>query len=405
MSENDGAHTRILIVGGGLVGSSLALALDHAGIDCTLAEAVPPRTDAPRSEERNLALARATVNGLAAIGVWPYVQPEAQALRRIVVSRAGDFGSLRLDAGATGVDALGHIVPARALGAALERALDATRHVQRLRPARLRTLRAGCESAEVEIESAHAVSARRYDLVVGADGSESTVRAALGIGVQHHDYAQTLIVGQVRCARALDGVAYERLGDAGPVALLPLAGDRAGLVLSVASADAEAVMALDDAAYVAYAQQRLGWRAGRLLDAARRQAWPIRRGVAAALVATRAVLIGNAAQTVHPIGAQGFNLGLRDALTLAEMLATGGDPGDAARLAAYAARRAADRDGVLRFTHALATLACMPQPALAPLRTLGLLAAQIVPPLRQRLLRHGMGWRGQPPRAVLESLP
>ena len=403
MSENDGAQARILIVGGGLVGSSLALALDHAGIDCTLAEAVPPRTDAPRSEERNLALARATVNGLAAIGVWPYVQPEAQALRRIVVSRAGDFGSLRLDAGAAGVDALGHIVPARALGAALERALDATRHVQRLRPARLRTLRAGCESAEVEIESAHAVSARRYDLVVGADGSESTVRAALGIGVQHHDYAQTLIVGQVRCARPLDGCAHERLTDAGPVALLPLRDDRAGLVLSVAADQVDAVMALDERDYLACAQARLGWRAGRLLAAAPRQAWPIRRVLSDALTAPRAVLVGNAAQTVHPIGAQGFNLGLRDALTLAESLANAADPGDSGTLAHYAARRVPDRQGVLRMTHTLATLGCAPLPALLP--TLALLAIDALPPLRKHLLRYGMGWRAAPPRAALEALP
>ncbi|MHB1896077.1 MAG: FAD-dependent monooxygenase [Metallibacterium sp.] len=405
MSENDGAHAQILIVGGGLVGSSLALALDAADVACTLVEAAPQRTDAPSVEERNLALARATVNGLQAIGVWAHAQAEAQPMRRVLVSRAGDFGSLRLHAHEAGVDSLGHTLPARALGAALQSALRAARQVEHLTSARARALHVDAAAARVEIETAQGVLTRRYALVVGADGSESLVRAALGIDVQRHDYRQSLIVGQVRCARALDGCAYERLGDDGPVALLPLAGERAGLVLGVAAEACEAVLALDEAAYLAYAQQRLGWRAGRLLHAARRQAWSIRRSVATALVATRAVLVGNAAQTVHPIGAQGFNLGLRDALTLAELLATGGDPGDAARLAAYAARRAPDRDGVLRFTHALATLGCLQQPALGPLRSLGLFAGQVLPPLHQRLLRHGMGWRGQPPHAVLETLP
>lgn len=405
MSENDGAHAQILIVGGGLVGSSLALALDAADVACTLVEAAPQRTDAPSVEERNLALARATVNGLQAIGVWAHAQAEAQPMRRVLVSRAGDFGSLRLHAHEAGVDSLGHTLPARALGAALQSALRAARQVEHLTSARARALHVDAAAARVEIETAQGVLTRRYALVVGADGSESLVRAALGIDVQRHDYRQSLIVGQVRCARALDGCAYERLGDDGPVALLPLAGERAGLVLSIAAEACEAVLALDEAAYLAYAQQRLGWRAGRLLHAARRQAWSIRRSVATALVATRAVLVGNAAQTVHPIGAQGFNLGLRDALTLAELLATGGDPGDAARLAAYAARRAPDRDGVLRFTHALATLGCLQQPALGPLRSLGLFAGQVLPPLHQRLLRHGMGWRGQPPHAVLETLP
>ncbi|MHB8387020.1 FAD-dependent monooxygenase [Metallibacterium sp.] len=405
MSENDGAHAQILIVGGGLVGSSLALALDAADVACTLVEAAPQRTDAPSVEERNLALARATVNGLQAIGVWAHAQAEAQPMRRVLVSRAGDFGSLRLHAHEAGVDSLGHTLPARALGAALQSALRAARQVEHLTSARARALHVDAAAVRVEIETAQGVLTRRYALVVGADGSESLVRAALGIDVQRHDYRQSLIVGQVRCARALDGCAYERLGDDGPVALLPLAGERAGLVLSIAAEACEAVLALDEAAYLAYAQQRLGWRAGRLLHAARRQAWSIRRSVATALVATRAVLVGNAAQTVHPIGAQGFNLGLRDALTLAELLATGGDPGDAARLAAYAARRAPDRDGVLRFTHALATLGCLQQPALGPLRSLGLFAGQVLPPLHQRLLRHGMGWRGQPPHAVLETLP
>ena len=403
MSGMRRTHAAVAIVGGGLVGSSLALALDRAGIGCVLIEAAPPRADAPLHEERNLALARATANGLRAIGVWALLAGAAQPIRSIRVSRAGAFGSTHLRAREAGLDALGWTVPARALGAALEQALAAATRVERRLSARVVGIEPATAGHTLRVETRAGSEQLDVALLVGADGSASGVRSMLGIGMHVHDYRQSLIVGQVRCAHPLHGCAHERLTDAGPVALLPLRDDRAGLVLSVAADQVDAVMALDERDYLACAQARLGWRAGRLLAAAPRQAWPIRRVLSAALAAPRAVLVGNAAQTVHPIGAQGFNLGLRDALTLAELLADAADPGDPGVLAHYAARRIPDREGVLRMTHALATLGCAPLPALLP--TLALLAIDALPPLRQRLLRYGMGWRAAPPRAALEALP
>jgi 2-octaprenyl-6-methoxyphenol hydroxylase len=183
-----------------------------------------------------------------------------------------------------------------------------------------------------------------------------------------------------------------------------LAGHRCGLVLTVPAADAERVAALDDAAYLALAQQRFGWALGRLARPGRRYPYAVQRVVAESLIARRAVLVGNAAQTIHPIGAQGFNLGLRDALTLAEMLAAAADAGAADLLQRYAARRAPDRDGTMAMSHGLVRLACLQQPLLAPLRSLALLACDRLPPLQRALARRGMGFRGAPPRAVLEPL-
>ena len=164
--------------------------------------------------------------------------------------------------------------------------------------------------------------------------------------------------------------------------------------------------ALDDAGFAAFAQQRFGWRLGRLSRPGKRHPYAIRALTAQSLTAPRAVLVGNAAQTVHPIGAQGFNLGLRDALTLAELAAAiGRSRCGGCVLANYAARRAPDREGTIAMSHSLVRLACLPQPLIAPLRSLALLAFDRLPPLRDAMARRGMGFRGDPPLAVLEQLP
>jgi 2-octaprenyl-6-methoxyphenol hydroxylase len=396
----------ILIIGGGLVGASLAIALDAAGCRATLVETAAPRADAqPSYDERNLALARATVNGLRAIGVWEHVGRLATPIRHIRVSRAGDFGSVRLDADALRLEAMGWTLPARELGAALLRRLDQCRHLERLAPATLSSIEPVHGGWIATVQTADGARSLHTPLLVGADGTDSFVRSQLGIDADIHDYGQTLFVATLTPERDHRGRAYERFSDAGPVAVLPLAERRAGLVLTVPAEQAEAVATLDDAAFSALAQERFGWRLGRLSRPGKRHPYAIRRVAAQALTATRAVLVGNAAQTVHPIGAQGFNLGLRDALTLAELVAGAADPGSPDLLSTYAARRAPDREGTMAMSHGLVSLACLEQPLLGPLRSLALLAFDRIPPLQRALALRGMGFRGQPPRAVLEKSP
>ncbi|KRE88769.1 2-octaprenyl-6-methoxyphenyl hydroxylase [Frateuria sp. Soil773] len=399
-------RTGVLVVGGGLVGASLAIALDAAGIATTLVEASAPRADAqPSYDERNLALARASVNGLQAIGVWPHAAAAATPIRQIRVSRAGEFGSARLEAARHGVDALGWTLPARELGAALLRRLDDCTRLTRFAPATLESMAPHDGGWRVQVRTADGARTLDTALLVGADGTESFVRARLGIEAERHDYRQTLFVCTVTPERGHAHRAYERFADDGPVALLPLGEGRCGLVLTVPAEEAAAVAALDDAGFVALAQRRFGWKLGRLGRPGKRYPYAIQRVAAQRLTGPRAVLVGNAAQTVHPIGAQGFNLGLRDALTLAELVAGAADPGDAALLERYAARRTEDREGTMTMSHGLVRLACLEQPLLAPLRSLALLACDRLPPLQRALAQRGMGFRGEPPRAVLERLP
>jgi 2-octaprenyl-6-methoxyphenol hydroxylase len=396
----------ILIVGGGLVGASLAIALDAAGVPCMLAEASAPRVDAqPSYDERNLALARATVNGLRAIGVWAHAADKATPITHIHTSRAGDFGSVRMSAADEGVDALGWTLPARELGAALLRRLDACRHVERLAPARVEQVEAVTDGWRATVASGDTRRVVETPLLVGADGTQSGIRAQLGIATRDYDYEQCLFVCTMTPERAHAERAFERFTNDGPVAVLPLAERRVGVVLTVPASEADEVAALDDVAFAARVQARFGWRLGRLSRPGVRFPYPIRRVAAERLVAHRAVLVGNAAQTVHPIGAQGFNLGLRDALTLAELVAAAHDPGTDQLLATYAERRAQDREGTMAMSHGLVRLACLDQPLLGPLRTLGMLALDRVPPLRHALARRGMGFRAHAPAAVREPTP
>jgi 2-octaprenyl-6-methoxyphenol hydroxylase len=392
----------ILVVGGGLVGASLAIALDGAGLRVALAEAAPPKVDLqPSYDERNLALARATVNGLEALGVWTHCGAKATPIRKIHVSRRGEFGVVRLDAAKHGVDCFGAVLPARELGNGLLARLDACRSLHRLAPATLQALAVADDAVTATLATADGAQVVRARLLVGADGTPSFVRSSLGIECDATDYLQTAFVATVTPARAPD-CAYERFTATGPIALLPLTQGRAGVVLTVPTDDANRVAALDDAGFIALLHERFGWRLGRFSRPGRRVSYPLKRMYAHRIVAPRTVLVGNAAQTLHPIGAQGFNLGLRDALTLAELLIDDvGDPGSAALLADYADRRREDRDGTAAASDALARWTANESVPLKLLRSFGLLALDRIAPLQATLARRGMGFRGQVPRLAL----
>ncbi|MGH8090362.1 MAG: FAD-dependent monooxygenase, partial [Rudaea sp.] len=308
---------------------------------------------------------------------------------------------VRLDAAKHGVDAFGATLPARELGNGLFARLDECGSLQRLAPAKLEALTVGDDAVTATLATTHGTQTVRARLLVGADGTQSFVRSALCIESEFTDYAQTAFVATVTPERCID-CAYERFTATGPVAILPLAQGRAGVVLTVPRHDAERVAALGDAGFIALLHERFGWRLGRFLRLGKRVSYPLKRVYAQRIVAPRTVLVGNAAQTLHPIGAQGFNLGLRDALTLAELLIDSeGDPGDPALLAEYAARRREDREGTATASDALARWTANESPPLKLLRSFGLLALDRIAPLQSALARRGMGFRGRVPRLAL----
>lgn len=406
LDEIGGETLDVLIVGGGLVGSSLAIALDGCGLRVALIEATTPSIDgAQRYDERNLALARASVNALEALGVWAHGAAQATAIKRIHVSRRGDFGAVRFDADELGLPEFGAVLPARELGNALLRRLDACAGLQRMVPATVSAIAPSAEHIDVTLHVAEGERRVRTRLLVGADGSESFVRSSFEIGAQRTDYAQSAFVTTVTPGRPLAGTAYERFTDSGPVALLPLTGNRAGLVLSVPTADSERIAALDDEQFLALVHERFGYRAGRLSRPGRRKPYPLGSVIADSLIAPRTVLVGNAAQTVHPLGAQGFNLGLRDALTLAELLGAAArdrsDPGSQQLLGEYVAHRQIDRDATTAFSDDLVRLMGNDFLPLRALRSFGFAALDRIAPLKRRVALRGMGFRGETPLLTL----
>lgn len=395
----------VVIVGGGLVGASLAIALQRIGVDCALVEATAAGAPPAVFDQRNLSFAAATVNALTALGVMARLRSATGPIRRIHVSRAGDFGRVTLDAADYDRPWFGQVVVARDFGLALEARLAELPALARYRPARFVRLGAVVDGRRpVVIAGDSGEQTLNARLVVGCDGTASSVRQAVGIGTLEQDYLQTLFVARARAERGPDGTAWERFTDSGPTALLPRGDRHYGLIHTVPRAEAAAVAALDDAAFLARAQAAIGWRAGRLLEVGPRSAYPLARVLARELVAERVVLMGNAAQTIHPIGAQGFNLGLRDALTLAELIEHDrNDPGSAGQLAAYVARRGPDREQTLAFSDGLARFTGNERPAARGLRSLGLLAASASGSLKATLVGGAMGFRGEVPALCRED--
>jgi 2-octaprenyl-6-methoxyphenol hydroxylase len=394
----------LAIAGGGLVGASLALALAPLGLRIAVVEAVTPGPgDHPSYDERTTALANGTVRTFQGLGVWSHMQREATAIRRIHVSEQGRFGVARIDADEQGLEALGYVLPNRVIGAALWEALRALQGVKLIAPARVisTALEDGCRVLQVERDG-QPVDIRAR-LVVAADGARSAIREQAGIASEHLDYGQTAIVTTMATQRFHDHVAYERFTPDGPIAVLPLADGRCGVVWTRRPDEATRLLGLSEAEFLSEFQRAFGFRLGRLLQVGARHSYQLSLSRSEAHVGPRLAIAGAAAQGLHPIAGQGFNIGLRDAACLAEVIAdarAGGrvDAGDPQLLAAYADWRGEDRRRIVAFTDGLVRLFGSPLGALRGLRSVGLLAFDVLPPAKTAMARLSVGAAGRVPR-------
>lgn len=396
----------VAIAGGGLVGASLALALSQLDLSVVLIEAHPfGAAGQPSFDERTTAISNGSRRVFEGIGVWPLLERDATPIRRIHVSDRGRFGFARIEAEEQGVAALGFVIVNRVMGAALWQRLTA-QSVQVIAPARVEAveLREGfrqlrCRTASDEIIT---IDAR---LVVAADGARSAVREAAGIGARTWDYDQVALISNVITQRFHDYVAYERFTPQGPMALLPMSEGRSGMVWTLAPEAARQTARLDDATFLARLQDAFGFRLGRFTRVGERQLYPLSLTRSDEHVGPRLALVGNAAQALHPIAGQGFNLGLRDAASLAEVLAdareqTPGafDAGNGLLLERYRGWREADRGRIVGFTDGLVRLFTQPFGPVKLLRDLGLLAFDLMPAAKNALSQLSLGAAGRVPR-------
>src|SRR6202040_2161485 len=271
----------------------------------------PPQR--PSFDERTTALGNTSRRIFEGLGCWDAIAPGAAAIRTIHVSEAGRFGFARLNAAEHGIDAFGYVVANRRIGAALWGKLAATPGLVLRVPARAQDVVSTADAVRLTVAGAagerEPVVAR---LVVAADGAHSQIRALAGIEAAVEDYDQLAVVANVATDRAHQGIAYERFTRTGALAVLPLHDGTLGVIWACRPRHASELLALDDAGYLARLQAQFGWRAGRFVRAGRRGPDSLEGPRGPATGATRTVLIGNAAQALHPVAGQGFNLGLRD---------------------------------------------------------------------------------------------
>lgn len=385
----------LLIAGGGLAGNCLALALQDSGLRPAIVEAsTREQQQSSPAGDRALALSAGTVAMLQSLALWQGIRHAATPIDTIHVSDQGHFGKTRLSAAAEQVPALGYVITAREIeGHVAESVRQAG--IELLSPARVTGLAFGPDEMNVGLKWANEATMVTARLLVGADGGLSSVRKLLEIGQITYDYGQTALVTTVKSSLPNRNTAYERFTASGPLALLPVGRKHSAVVWTRTRADAEALMAGGEAEFLDELQQCFGYRLGALELTAPRRAFPLSLIRAEQMVSGRAVIIGNAVHQLHPVAGQGFNLGLRDVVVLAERLIEqhrrGLDIGAPEFLQGYAEARLKDHDRTILFTDRVVRIFSNDWAPVAAARNIGLTLLDHLPAAKRLLARHAMG--------------
>lgn len=372
-------HYQLAIIGGGVVGAGLAVALhDFAGKIALIDARLPTQND-----PRLFALNASSCEFLHNIGIWPALSDDAAAIRQVHISKQGKFGAVRLTCEEVAMPALGHVVPAFKVEMALNAALAEQQNVDVFQPALLEAMSMEKDHVELKLSSEQGEVSLTVDRVVGADGTQSKVRELLKIPTTQFNYEQSAIVTRTQIGRPHRQVAYERFTKDGAVAMLPLTGLECATIWTAKTEKVTELMSLSETAFLAELQHVFGYRLGRLQGVSQRHTFPLRMLQSSSPNSDRVKLLGNSLHTLHPIAAQGFNLALYE---VADLVASGwlqGEPivhSNASKQSAF----------TTRFSHALAKLFKTEQFPSALLQ-MGMIGLDLARPAKRYLLNQLLG--------------
>ncbi|WP_180040714.1 MULTISPECIES: 2-octaprenyl-6-methoxyphenyl hydroxylase [unclassified Acinetobacter] len=395
----------VIIVGGGMVGLSLALMLAKAKIGVKLLEAIKyPNYDDANLEPyhssfdaRNSALSRRTVQIYQELGLWDALQEHATPILEVNITEQGSFGKARLKAEQEKVESFGQVIENAWLGRVLLTEVKKEPLIELIDGVQVTSLTQDADFAYLEAQRAEEQLKLQSKIVIAADGRDSFCRKALGVGASEHDYDQVAIVTTVQTSKPHAHVGFERFSPLGPLALLPLPGEyRRSVVWPVPKGtEGEWMGDENDQHFLDALQETYGDRAGKFKKTGKRFSFPLSQVLAEKQAVGRVVLMGNAAHTIHPVAGQGFNLCMRDAYVLrrylTEQVEKNADLGDAAMLLDYEKSRLTDQQRVIKFCDSVVRGFSNQNPILKLIRNTGLVAFDTIPGIKPLVANYAMG--------------
>lgn len=403
----------VVIVGAGLVGTSLAIALQNLSLKVALIDATPLKHEMPNADGKSIALTEGSARILQALNVWQQLANYTTNIDTVHISHRGQFGFTRIHAREENVTALGYVIPANRLTYVLNKILadlldSSTSYLTLFNPATVQSLNYSNSCWQINLTTENKIETLQARLLVAADGTHSTIRQLLDIPVRTSDHRHSAIATTLALDNPHRSIAYERFIEQGAIALLPLKNDRqAGLVLTGEQTLIDQLQALNDAEFLKQAQYYFGYRAGKFLQLGQRYSYPLKMLYAEEQIKPGLVLIGNAAHTLHPIAAQGFNLGLLDVAwltqTLSAAISAKQDYADLSVLKPYAEITQLKQQRTMQFTNALTRIFTYDFLPINLIRNSSLLALDLLPPLKHAFAKRLMGMQGKLPKLMCEQ--